>query len=122
MGTVAGGICSHPQCSTVMVVPRQVGVGLGQVAGSAAQTVVYVVDIMVGDRLMLVEVDEDVGGRVDVDVVDWDSETKLVELGADIDVDTTDSDDVAELAGPTLTVVETIEDELELMSAGRVLL
>ncbi len=68
MGTVAGGISWHPQCRTVMVVPRHVADGVGHVSGSAAQMVVYVVDTMTGDML-IDDDDDDVGDGVSV-VVD----------------------------------------------------
>ncbi len=48
IGTAGDGISSQPQCSRVIVVVRQVAVGTGQVRGCATQTVVYVVEMVVG--------------------------------------------------------------------------
>lgn len=83
MGTSATGISVHPQCISVTVVVRHVGVGVGQVRGCIAQMVVYVVEMVVGwsvteprPELELVVEDSgngdvfEVGDAVDVAVVD----------------------------------------------------
>ena len=50
MGTLAPGISVHPQWSIVTVVVRHVSVLVGHVIGSRAQIVVYVVEMIVGER------------------------------------------------------------------------